>query len=74
MLPVRVLLGLLVLTSTGAGCSLLLDFGGELKADAAPADAGPTDAAPFPADAGPSDAAAPLRQSRRVMNSRSGTL
>ena len=61
MVRARVLLGLLVLTFTGAGCSLLLDFGGELEADAAPADAGPTDAAPFPADAAPSDAAALLR-------------
>ena len=31
-----------------AGCSLLLDFGGELAADAAPSDASPADAAPLP--------------------------
>jgi hypothetical protein len=59
MVRARVLPGLLVLLliSAGAGCSLLLDFGGDLSADAAPADAGPTDGAPFPADAAATDGA-----------------
>ena len=43
---VGILAGLLV--AAGAGCSLLLDFGGDLTADAAPADAAPADAAPVP--------------------------
>lgn len=60
--PVLVVLTLAcVLACAAAGCSLLLDFGGNLAADAAPADAGPTDAAPFLADAAPFDASAPLR-------------
>jgi hypothetical protein len=69
MARARVLPGLLVLAFalavvgaaalTLAGCSLLLDFGGDLDADAAPADAGATDAAPFLADAPPADAPVP---------------
>jgi hypothetical protein len=46
----RAVLGILLalaLLGAGAGCSLLLDFGGDLGgADAAPPDAAPADAAP----------------------------
>jgi hypothetical protein len=52
-----VIVGILAafLLAAGAGCSFLLDFGGDLAADAAPADAGPADAAPV-ADVATTDA------------------
>ena len=61
MVRALVVLGLLALSCAAAGCSLLLDFGGDLEADAAPLDAAPSDVIPFPADAAPTDAAASVR-------------